>query len=190
MAEQRGYWNESDGSAVDAATAHDRWAQDAYGVLTEIATEYGGLITYGELAELVQEDSGIRTSVQQHHWIGKVLSRVVAEAHAEGVPPLTALVVRKDTGLVGEAYAEVLATEGAPVLDDVLASERHAAGARLRCYEYFGADLPPGGGVPTLAPEFAAKVARLQRTREVPVGTPCPNCFVIMPASGVCDTCG
>ncbi|TJZ99792.1 hypothetical protein FCI23_44375 [Actinacidiphila oryziradicis] len=54
--------------------------------------------------------------------------------YRRGEPPLTALAVHTDDGMVAEGYKEVLKVAGEPPLDDVLERELHAARARLACY--------------------------------------------------------
>ncbi|MFP8882737.1 hypothetical protein [Streptomyces mangrovi] len=188
---QRGYWRESDGSSMKATEAHEIWAEEAYPLLIDVARTYHSVITYKELAEKVQKTSKIRTSALLHNWIGTVLGMVVREAHRRGDPPLTALVVHSDDGMVGEGYKEVLQVAGEPPLEDAIEREHHAAEARLKCYRRFGATLPPDGGTAALAPRLQAAVER-RRAREKNTQPPrvCPTCFVQLPATGICDSCG
>ncbi|MER5386301.1 hypothetical protein ABT040_39725 [Streptomyces sp. NPDC002688] len=166
----------------------ERWAQEAYSVLVGVAGSYHAVITYKELGTEVQERSGIHTRAPLQYWIGAVLGKVVREAHRRGDPPLTALVVHSDDGMVGEGYKEVLEVAGQPPVHEVLDRERHAAEARLDCYRRFGAALPSGGGVPALAPRYQATIERRRaRTAEPP--PVCRGCFVQLPATGVCDSC-
>ena len=51
-------------------------------------------------------------------------------------------------------------SDGGPLPGDL---DMHAAEERLRCYQSFGADLPPGGGRPALTPQIAARRAWLAR---------------------------
>ncbi|MFD8756490.1 hypothetical protein ACFV0O_36760 [Kitasatospora sp. NPDC059577] len=205
MAEQqRGYWRVSDGVAVGATQAHIVWTRAAYPALVEVAGRYHAVISYADLAEALQEASGVRTRVNHRHWIGKVLSLVVLEAHRRGDPPLTALVVNATDGKVGPAYQEVLAVAGQPPLVEEMDREQHAAAARLACYRHFGADLPADGGTPALAPRLLASVARKKAaprtaaattTAGTPAAVPrppaiCPTCFLELPATRVCDSCG
>ncbi|MFJ9709255.1 hypothetical protein [Streptomyces sp. NPDC101234] len=147
------------------------------------------MITYKELAEKIQDRTGFRTKVRLHHWIGATLGRVVHEAHRRGDPPLTALVVHSDDGMVGTGYREVLEVAGEPPVEDVLEREQHAADARLACYRRFGATLPPDGGVPALAPRYQAAIERRRERIEKSLRV-CDRCFVQLPATGVCDSCG
>ncbi len=207
--QQRSYWRVSDGSAVSAAQAQIVWTRAAYPALVEVAHHYHGVITYADLAEAVQEASGVRTRVNQRHWIGKVLSLVVLEAHRRGDPPLTALVVHAADGKVGAGYQEVLAVAGQPPVLEEMDREQHAAAARLACYRHFGADLPADGGTPALAPRLRASMERKtastaaerrtagtaaeRRTAAAAAPRPpaiCPNCFLELPATRVCDSCG
>ena len=45
-------------------------------MLERVASTYGAYITYADLAEAVQEASGIRTGSAFRNWIGKVLGSV------------------------------------------------------------------------------------------------------------------
>lgn len=185
---QHGYWRVSDNTPVTAAEARERWARAAYPVLLDVARTYHAVITYKELAEKIQESTGIRTRTLLQNWIGTVLSKVVREAHRRGDPPLTSLVVHTDDGMVGEGYKEVLEVAGEPPVDDVMERELHAARSRLECYRRFCPTLPPDGGVPALAPRHQAAV---DRRRERPARPPrfCSRCFMQLPSTGVCDSC-
>lgn len=185
---QHGYWRVSDGTPVTVAEAREIWAREAYPLLIGVARTYHAVITYGELAKKIQESTGVRTRTLLHNWIGPVLGKVVREAHRRGDPPLTALVVRVDDGMVGEGYKEVLEIAGEPPVDDVLDRERHAARSRLECYRRFGATLPADGGVPALAPLYQAAVERRRVRPESPPRI-CPRCSMQLPSTGTCDSC-
>jgi hypothetical protein len=187
--ERHGYWREPDGTAVTPSEAYRAWAQEAYEILADVAHAYHAVITYGELAEEIQKTSGVRTSVPMRRWIGKVLFLVVHCAHEHGDPPLTSLVVHSTDGKVGDGYKAVLETAGHPPVEDDLEREHHAAAARLDCYRHFGATLPAGSGIPALAPRLQAAIARRRpSTSEPPLS--CPNCYIQLPATGTCDSCG
>ncbi|CAM5290546.1 hypothetical protein ACIG0C_05330 [Kitasatospora aureofaciens] len=195
--QQRGYWRDSDGSPVAVSQAHIVWTRAAYPALVEVARRYHAVITYAELAEAVQQASGVRTSINQRHWIGKVLALVVREAHRRGDPPLTSLVVHAADGMVGTGYQDVLAVAGQPPIPDEMDREQHAAAARLACYRHFGADLPADGGIPALAPRLKTAATRRSTTTTTVAAAPaprppaiCPTCFLELPATRVCDSCG
>ena len=57
------------------------WVDRAREALVATARTYNALIEYGELAEAVQAESGIRTKMLVHYWIGDVLGRVSRECH-------------------------------------------------------------------------------------------------------------
>lgn len=170
----------------------ETWASAAYDILVEVAGRYHGVIEYGELGEAVQERTGVTTRSAIRNWIGGVLELVVQRCHRDGLPALTALVVRKDSGMVGDGYDAVLRIEGIAPHDDVMEREEHAARARLECYRWAGApDLPADGGEPALAPKLAQKVQRRRRAeRSERAAQVCPVCFMAIPATGVCDNCG
>lgn len=100
VTQQRGYWREG-GERISAREAWDIWARHAYGILIDVAQTYHSTITYGELRDRLFAASGIRTSALLQNWIGEVLNRVIHESRRRGDPPLSALVVRTEDGMVG-----------------------------------------------------------------------------------------
>ncbi|MGH1565741.1 hypothetical protein [Mumia sp. DW29H23] len=181
-----------DGQPVAYETATHLWAKSAREILVEKAREYGGDVSDGELAAEVQRRTGVKTRVAVTSWVGAVLDEVATEAHGRGEPALTALCVREDGRAVvgyGETVARLTGTAPAD-------ADRHAAEQRFACYQRFGARLPADGGRP--APSRRVAAARSSRTvrrepavRKVerPVSV-CPQCFMALPATGVCDNCG
>jgi hypothetical protein len=169
----------------------ESWSAAAYDVLVEVAGRYHAVIEYSELGEEVQQRSGVSTRMAIRNWIGGVLELVVQRCHREGLPALTSLVVRKDSGMVGDGYDAVLKVQGIAPHGDVMEREQHAAHARLDCYRWARAsDLPPDGGQPALAPKLAQKVQRRRRERSERTVSVCPACFIELPATGQCDNCG
>lgn len=160
----------------------------AFEELVSTAKVYNAVITYKELAQKVKEATGIRYDAQLY-WIGRLLGPLVARCAEEGLPPLTSLVVHTD-GTVGAGYREVLEVAGETVPNDLDALDDHAALARLECYKFFGAKLPPDGGQPTLTPraKAARDYKRAQAKRDEPPKV-CPTCFTVLPATGICDNC-
>ncbi|MFJ9692517.1 hypothetical protein [Kitasatospora sp. NPDC101183] len=191
---------------MSATQAQIVWTRAAYPALVEVAGRYHAVVTQGELAEAVQEASGVRTRFDQRQWLGKVLALVVREAHRRGDPPLTALVVHAQDGRVGAGYLEVLAVAGHAPLASEMDREEHAAAARLACYRHFGAALPADGGTPALAPRLRESLSRRASGARAPrasgtraasgapapverVAAVCGRCFIELPATGVCDSC-
>lgn len=174
---------------VGLTVARDPWARAVFDVLVETAGRYNGLIVYSDLAEIVQERTGLRTRMEQRNWIGKVLSDVVHRCDREGLPALTALVVHKHDGQVGPGYDEVLRVAGMVPISDQVEREQHAAVARLECYRRW-CDHVPSDAKPTLTGPVARQAARQQQakraTRSMAI---CPRCFIEMPASGRCGEC-
>lgn len=173
----------SEGAPVDLAEAKAAWARSARPVLEKVAADYNGFLTYQQLAEMVQEDSGIVTGVPFRHWIGGVLG-AVARAQAPDEPILTSLVVRAN-GSVGDGYAIPLEERGEEMPSDL---DLHAAAERLKCYEHYGAQLPADGGSPQLTPQVLERRQRSSRPASEHRSV-CPTCHMVVPLSGECDYC-
>jgi hypothetical protein len=163
------------------------WTAAAIPALERVAGVYHATITYLDLGEQVQDRSGIRTRMLLMNWIGQVLGGVSRTSHGKGQPLLSALCVRAD-GTIGEGYALAVEENYGTRPGDL---EMHAAEERLRCYQFFGAALPPGGGVPAHTPQVAARRAsRAAQAKPDPAGRPCcPSCNLALPVSAVCDNC-
>ncbi|MQY21883.1 hypothetical protein [Nocardia macrotermitis] len=186
-----GAWLAGDDTTVSFRDAAVAWALAAHGVLAETATGYGHFITVEELAERVQEMSGVRTDAPTRTWMDAILRKVARRCHSAGEPPLTALCVRANH-TVGDSYKYVLELAGLPTPEDL---ELHAAYARWQCYQTYGAEVPADGGVPPLTPKVAARrgvaKARKVEPEPEPVAAPavCPQCFIQLPATGICQYC-
>ncbi len=186
---RRGFWHEPDGTPTTKEVAVERWGDEAFEVLSGVAHQYQGLITYGDLAEQVQARSSIRTNQQQRTWMASMLAPVVERIQSESLPPLTALVVNKADGQVGEGYDAVLLAAGDEVIADPDEREKHASVARLECYRWAGS-APADGGFAALAPLAAKRVTmkRAAAKADRPINV-CPTCLMAVPATGVCDNC-
>jgi hypothetical protein len=159
------------------------WIKAARPVLEDAARTYNGRITYGELASRVQEATGIFTNQLVHYWAGVLAFNCCRP----GEPLLCSLVVDAE-GQVGSGYEDaVVTTYGGPPPKDL---QMNSAEERLKCYRYFGADLPADGGQPTLTPQVARQ--RLQassRARTQALRPVCPIHHLQLPMSGQCDLC-
>lgn len=176
----------SDGSTVSWADAVAAWAAAGRPVLEAVARSYGSYATYQQIAEAVQHEASITTAVPFRHWIGQVLGAIAAEQRSRSDEPfLTALVVRAD-GTIGDGYAIPVEDR-----DDVVPAdlEMHAAEERLRCYRHFGAEIPPEGGRATLTREVATRRSNARRNSPPRARPVCPNCFLQLPSTGICDNC-
>ena len=136
---------DNDGESVSMQSALDAWEPHAVALLADTARTYNGVVTYTQLSEAVQEQSGIRHKGLLTNWIGSLLARVIDHCIRAGTPQLSALCV-KENGTVGEGYRHALSAAGSRVdelnrdqLDD------HAAHMRRECYRHFGDGLPPTG---------------------------------------------
>lgn len=216
VAERQGFWREPSGTPTSEAIALEAWVKEAYDVLGGVAFDYHATIRSTDLAERLQEATGIRTSRPETAWLVKVLVPVAHLCHRHGEPPLTALVVEARTGWVGEQYDEVLRVDDRLPITDPLKRETHAAQARLECYRWAGS-APEGGGEPAPVPALPGKRAprapraaaapgapRARATRAAAPAAPaapariaasdrpvtiCPRCFMAVPATGLCDNC-
>lgn len=73
---------------VSNADAYTAWTPFAREILLAAAASERGVITYGDLAAAVQEQSGISTDQPAVEWVGKLLARVDADAAKRGERPL------------------------------------------------------------------------------------------------------
>lgn len=144
------------GSRVEWADAMDAWIPLAHEELRNTARRYHAVITYQELAERVQEHSGIGTRMLLPTWIGKLLEEVAIIAAARREPPLTSLCVRQD-GTIGDGYERAPKHVTDEPGDDL---ELYAAQHRLLCYQQYADDLPADGGTPALTPAERERRAR------------------------------
>jgi hypothetical protein len=191
MSDRLGTYMESTGEPVEMPDAKLAWVPIARESLVRTAGKYHSYITYRDLAEEVQKQSGIRTRQLTHYWIGKVLALVSTDCHRLNEPLLSSLCVHQN-GSVGAGFGLSLeeAYGGAKPADLDLA----AAEERLKCYGHFGAQLPEDGGQPALTPMLAAtrnkKATAASRARAAveEVREICPKCHVRLPSSGVCGS--
>jgi hypothetical protein len=137
-----------------------------------------------ELADLVQQQSGIRTKMLIGNWSGKLLERVAQRAADSGEPPLTSLCVHQD-GTIGEGYLPApksVSSDPEADVDDL------AAQHRLLCYRKYAEDLPADGGVATVTPKVAAARAKRAAQRRPPARL-CPHHFIELSTTGECSMC-
>ena len=182
MVTKPGTYLEADESPVEFEDAVAVWAPAAYAALRETATRYRATMTYKELGEAVQRQTGIRTRTTLAKWIVPVLAGVARECIENKEPLLIALCVTAD-GSVAAGYDEAVKEKYEEEPKDL---DVHAAAERLNCYRFFGAELPADGGSPVLTKQVAAKKRAAAQDRKRPT---CPTCFLELPANGVCDYC-
>jgi hypothetical protein len=190
VADRAGTYMESTGEPVEIKDAESSWQPLAREALVRTAETYNGYVTYKDLADELQNKSGIRTKQLVHNWIGRVLGVVSSDCHRLNEPLLSSLCVRQD-GSVGARFGAALdMAYGGPRSADI---DLEAAEERLKCYRHFGAQVPSDGGRPALTPMLATtrnKKAAATRAREKleEVRVVCPLCFVQLPSSGVCGS--
>lgn len=183
----------ADGEFIDQVSAVRAWAQAAHEVLVATASRQRGAIDTATLARTVQQRTGIATKQSASKWIGPLLG-VIAKHNADrGEPLLPALVVRRD-GTVGPAWEEVLRFARIPIPDGDL--EQHAAAQRMAAHHRWAGTVeeapaasavkaPRAAGVKRAAPTTAKRPVNPEPLR----GSICPNCFMQMSLTGVCDNC-
>jgi hypothetical protein len=176
-----------DESPVAMVDAKRHWTAAARAPLERTARTYHATIRYSELAEEIQEATGIRTRMLMHYWIGEVLGAVSHECRRRGEPMLSALCVDGE-GSVGPGYGGLLAEIGIPVHDDL---DAHAANERLLCYQHFQAEgLPADGGRPALTRQLAEKRRRIRQAKVASAPRPlCPTCLIALPLNEICGNC-
>lgn len=174
----------ADGTGAPFADAKRAWTAAARPALDRLAATYGAFTTYKDLAEEVQQATGIRSRMRMRYWIGGVLGAVAHQCRRQGEPLLSALCVDAQ-GRVGPGYEEAVAEAYSTSPDD---PQMHAANERLACYRFFGATIPEGGGRPILTPQVAARRRVAERQRP-PKPATCPTCHLALPLTGQCDFC-
>ena len=138
MVTKPGTYLEADESPVEFEDAVAVWAPAAYAALRETATRYRATMTYKELGEAVQRQTGIRTRTTLAKWIVPVLAGVARECIENKEPLLIALCVTAD-GSVAAGYDDAVKEKYEEEPKDL---DVHAAAERLNCYRFFGAELP------------------------------------------------
>ncbi|AQP48510.1 hypothetical protein BW730_14340 [Tessaracoccus aquimaris] len=182
-----GTWHVDDpNSKVNWQVAMSAWAEATLPELERVASVYEGFITYTDLAERLQEVTGYRTRTVLSYWIGKVLDKVVIRTLTEDLPPLTALVVQKGDGLVGDGYYNREHPPGS--IDETEELNDVADADRLLCYRAYGADVPADAR-PQRTALRKDKSAPRPRQPEMSRARVCPSCRLELPLSGQCDSC-
>ena len=113
MVTKPGTYLEADESPVEFEDAVAVWAPAAYAALRETATRYRSTMTYKELGEAVQRDTGIRSRTTLAKWIVPVLAGVARECLDHKEPLLIALCVTAD-GSVAAARSRRISTSTPP----------------------------------------------------------------------------
>jgi hypothetical protein len=182
-----GTFRELDGSPVPFPEALVAWQAAARTALLVTAGSYRAVISSRQLAEEVQAETGIYTRMMMPNWIGQVLGAVSAECRDRGEPMLSALCVGSD-GSVGPGYETAVVDYygSEPPRDPDL----HAANERLKCHQFFEAELPADGGHPAFtAQEVIRRRRASKKSATEAVRSYCPSCHVMLPISGLCGLC-
>jgi len=94
-----------DGTEVAHSEALTARAEVAYEELKRVARSYNDVISYAQMTEAVQTQTGITTDMLMQNWIGSVLEIAAQTAADADEPPLTSLCVHSD----GHHWARVRA---------------------------------------------------------------------------------
>lgn len=164
------------------------WAVAAIPVLEEVASTFGGYITYKALKERVIAETDVQSNQQLNFWSSTMLNRVIQLCQERNLPPLSSLVVNAGDGMVGSGFNEVLRRSGREtVWDDPYKLELIAAEERLTCYRVYCLSMPDDAE-PRLTREYSARVKR-EKKSEPKVRPTCTKCQTLLPATGLCDYC-
>lgn len=194
-----GFARNVEGRIIGRAAAEAAWVPAGRDLLGGLASQANATISQSDFADEVQRRGGVHALGQPAGWLAHCLESLALATHAEGIPPLTSLVVQGD-GKVGESYAASLAAYGRDTSAGGRDRESQAAADRIECYRWAGAPEPLGG--------WRARTpsgARTSSTRTPATRTPtpratkavvpereaayCPSCFMALPATGRCDYC-
>lgn len=80
------------------------WTEQAISKLQSVASTYGGYITYQSLGDHLFEATRVHTSNLLNRWITNPLFDVLDHCVENDLPALTALVVRKESGMAGPGF--------------------------------------------------------------------------------------
>lgn len=164
------------------------WAAAAIPVLEEVASTFGGYITYKDLKERVTAVTDVQSNQQLNFWSNTMLNRVIQLCEERNLPPLSSLVVNAGDGMVGSGFNEVLRRSGREMVwDDPYKLEVIAAAERFICYQTYCSSIPEDAE-PQLTREYSARVKR-EKKGEPKVRPACTKCQMLLPATGVCDYC-
>ena len=194
------------------------WTPYAETALTETAAQYHGTISRSELARRVQEDSGVVTIEPWENWIDRLLAHVAKHLAAENSLPLVALCV-DDDGYVGREYIQLPASvefDTTTGIEENAAAHRllcyqefsldvpadgGVPGPRPRPKTRGTRSANPRAKAAPRSPA-AAGASRVPRSTTPRIPKPpkkqkaadmeptlCPNCFMQLPGSGICDNC-
>ena len=164
------------------------WTEQAILKLESVASTYGGYITYQALGDHLFETTRVRTTNFLPRWITYPLFDVLDHCEERGLPAITALVVRKGSGMVGPGFNAWLRSKGQGPIDDEVEREVVAAKERLASYRLYCPDVP-GNAVPMPTPQLARRVNA--ETVEWPwAPPPCSSCGRPLNFYEPCPVCG
>jgi len=153
------------------------WTPYAVQTLRATAAQDRPKITYQDLAEAVQRESGVVTSEAAESWVERLLAHVAKSVEASEAAGLVACCVA-DLGTGAKAGGRAKAGRTARATKP--GSRATAPAARASAATALGGRS---------AATRAAVAPKRRKAEEEPVVV-CESCFMQLPANGVCDNCG
>lgn len=172
----------------DPHEARTLWKEEAIVKLESVASTYGGYITYRNLGNHLFETTQVRTTNFLPRWIRHPLYEILDYCDDHGLPAITALVVQKESGMVGPGFNAWLRLQNCSPRDDVYELEAVAAQQRLASYHLYSQNVPDNA-VPMPTPQLAKKVNA--GTVDWPwASPPCSTCGRPLQFYESCLACG
>ena len=167
--------------------ARKLWAEQAIPKLQSVASTYGGYITYQDLGQHLFETTKVRTTNLLNRWITNPLFDVLDHCVEHDLPAITALVVRKQSGMVGPGFNDWFRRRNRGPADNEVELEAFAAEERLASYRLYCPDVPDNA-VPMPTPRLARAVHT--GTVEWPwAPPPCSGCGRPLNFYELCPAC-
>ncbi|WP_010202154.1 hypothetical protein [Salinibacterium sp. PAMC 21357] len=146
----------TDGRSMSNSEAFKVWGPVARQTLIEAASTFGGWITYTELADAIQNRTGVIAKQQLNYWIGGLLEEVSEDAARDGEPRLTSLCLHADES-IGDGYPWSRGIADESVREEIAAQDR------LECYRRYASNFPAQGAVPALPSKVAKRLERREK---------------------------
>ncbi|MFI7742927.1 hypothetical protein [Kocuria rhizosphaericola] len=163
------------------------WTEQAISKLEFVASTYGGYITYGDLRDHLFESTKVRTTNLLPRWIRVTLIKVLEDCDVRNLPAITALVVQRESGMVGRGFSAWLQLQNRGPIDNEVELEWIAAKERLASYRLYCSDVP-ANAVPMPTPQLGKKV-NLGYVEWPCAAPPCLSCGRSLQFYETCPDC-
>jgi hypothetical protein len=167
------------------------WAHVGYDVLVDVARKPDSHVTYEEIADTLQDATGMRAPGPMPQWIDTTLALVAEMCVRNGEPQLTALVVDADSLEVSDEFAKSYSIAGQLLPKNL---QRAAAELRAVCHDHFSRREAVGWDRTKLTGRTGtprtAQVRVLSKPKPEPAApTVCAQCRLVLLPSGQCGYC-